>query len=463
MSISDRIYRYLSQLCTSSVHLLYKHTILVLSILLCIGMGIALSSMFYLSSSLIESQALQNSIISIKALNEAGTLYSEKAVNRAKLVDGISVTHDYHNKPGAIPNPATYKIELGKRINANPLGSFVRLYSDYPFPHRQTEGGPKDKFEQAALTYLRKYPERAFYRQEKIGDRLFFRYAEPLIMKPSCVACHNTHLNSPRKDWQVGDVRGVLQIAQPIDTLVGKTIQGLKLTFMMLVCITILGVSGLALVMGRLRQTSKELEYQVRERTAKLEQLASLDGLTQIANRRRFDEYLDREWKRSRRLQLPLSLILMDVDYFKHYNDTYGHQAGDDCLRSLARTIKETLKRSADLVARYGGEEFAVILPDTSLQEAIQVAKTIQLAVRQLHIPHATSGISDWVTFSLGIATIVPVGSSSPKTLISLADEALYEAKNEGRDTATPHCANAIAFASKISNQSNATTFKDKK
>jgi diguanylate cyclase (GGDEF)-like protein len=183
------------------------------------------------------------------------------------------------------------------------------------------------------------------------------------------------------------------------------------------------------------------LEQNVAERTAELEQLnrelqqlASLDGLTQLANRRRFDEYLEQEWKRLSRQQQPLSLILADVDYFKKYNDLYGHQSGDDCLKQVAKAMQQSIKRPSDLVARYGGEEFAVVLPFTDITGAITIAQTLQRAIQQLQIPHTGSEVSPFVTLSLGIACVTPTANRSLETLVAATDAALYQAKRQGRN-----------------------------
>ncbi len=168
-----------------------------------------------------------------------------------------------------------------------------------------------------------------------------------------------------------------------------------------------------------------------------LRRLVNIDSLTRIANRRRFDQCLIQEWQRGTRSQQPLSLIMGDVDYFKRYNDTYGHQAGDKCLQQVAQAIRGVLKRPADLVARYGGEEFAVILPETSERGALQVVKTISMEIQKLKIPHATSKVSEYVTLSLGIATMFPSQKVSPLTLISEADRVLYEAKKQRGEAQT--------------------------
>ena len=176
----------------------------------------------------------------------------------------------------------------------------------------------------------------------------------------------------------------------------------------------------------------KENAEALQEQNEKLTALAMVDGLTQIANRRAFDEFLHDAW--IARNRAPLTLILCDIDYFKRYNDTYGHQRGDECLKLVAQALKKAVKRQPDLVARYGGEEFAVVLPNTALGGAQHVAQAIQSTVRDLEIEHSLSEASNYLTLSLGIATVDSTATGSPRTLIAAADQGLYRAKAEGRD-----------------------------
>ena len=162
-----------------------------------------------------------------------------------------------------------------------------------------------------------------------------------------------------------------------------------------------------------------------------MRRLVFLDGLTGVFNRRFFDQQLAAEVARAARAQSPLTLIMLDVDFFKRYNDRYGHQAGDDCLRQIAHTLKQSLRRPADLVARYGGEEFACILPDTPLTHAMQMAQELEHQVRQAAIAHNCSDAADIVTISLGVAS--QTGNSTAPALLALADAQLYRAKNAGR------------------------------
>ncbi|HLO49040.1 MAG TPA: GGDEF domain-containing protein [Kamptonema sp.] len=167
---------------------------------------------------------------------------------------------------------------------------------------------------------------------------------------------------------------------------------------------------------------------------SELFRLASLDSLTQIANRRRFDEYLEGEWQRLVQEQTPLSLILCDVDFFKIYNDTYGHQAGDRCLQQIAQALQEAVQYEGDLVARYGGEEFAVILPNSTSDRAVSIVEQIRACVRALKINYPHSSISSYVTLTFGVATVVPKPEISKESLIAAADRSLYKAKALGRD-----------------------------
>mgnify|MGYP005609205825 FL=1 len=190
--------------------------------------------------------------------------------------------------------------------------------------------------------------------------------------------------------------------------------------------------------------TKSELEAansQLETANSELYRLATSDGLTKVANRRRFNEYLDREWQQLGKEGTELSLILCDIDFFKKYNDTYGHQAGDACLQQVATAIVEAVNYSTGeevsgetLVARYGGEEFAIILPRTSSEIAVWIADQIRVWVTELEIEHLNSAVCSFVTLSLGVASTFPGAKNSQKNLIAAADRALYLAKDKGRD-----------------------------
>lgn len=196
-------------------------------------------------------------------------------------------------------------------------------------------------------------------------------------------------------------------------------------------------------------KTRVKTHMTLKRKTDLLEKMVSLDGLTEIPNRRRFDEKLLNELRRAGRSKTALPLILADIDCFKNYNDNYGHAQGDKCLRDVAKAVKKIIKRSSDLAARYGGEEFGIILPATDLDGAMAIAEAIRLAVAALNIPHAFSKAADYVSLSLGVACIEPgnilYSLESIKDadtalnkikikLIEAADAALYRAKEKGRN-----------------------------
>ena len=187
-----------------------------------------------------------------------------------------------------------------------------------------------------------------------------------------------------------------------------------------------------------------ELEKKVSERTRELQvanlelqRISNMDGLTQLYNRRYFDKSLASELKRLQRSSSPISLLICDIDYFKDFNDSYGHLAGDDCIRMVVESIRKFCNRVSDIPARFGGEEFAIILPDTESEGAMAIAEHIRKDIESKSIPHESSRIKDIVSISIGVTTITPGIHSLPKSVILLADQALYESKHNGRDRVT--------------------------
>jgi diguanylate cyclase (GGDEF)-like protein len=202
-----------------------------------------------------------------------------------------------------------------------------------------------------------------------------------------------------------------------------------------------LGAGAFTVRLRRLKAAERLLILRLTEMSAelaaanrRLELLATTDELTHLANRRRFSEFLDQEWHRATRDRSSIALLMIDVDFFKRYNDTHGHQAGDDCLRRVAAVIGGRVKRSSDLAARYGGEEFAVVLSGAGEEGALSVAHWIRGEIEKQQIPHGTSAVSDSVTVSVGLAVTTPAAGLSPESLIAAADAALYRAKELGRN-----------------------------
>ncbi len=184
----------------------------------------------------------------------------------------------------------------------------------------------------------------------------------------------------------------------------------------------------------RLAERNRQLMADLARKNRELERLSLLDGLTDIPNRRYFDRVLAQEWRRCMLAESPISLIMADIDYFKKYNDTYGHQDGDDCLRQVAKALHEALGEPGDFVARYGGEEFVAVMPDTELERALATAEAMRGRIMGLAVPHESSEVSDRITLSIGVSCAVPREDLDSPELIAVADKALYEAKREGRD-----------------------------
>lgn len=260
--------------------LVFEHTVLLLTVMFAAGAAATLWHLSRLSSTLVQSGALQGTSLYSESLTELRTFYGAEVVDRVRP-QGVMVTHDYASHDGAIPIPATFSIEFGKHIGDKNSGMQIRLYSEYPFPFRK-DGGPKDSFEWEALRHLKKEPG-PYYRFEDFRGRPSLRYATPVQLKSGCVACHNTHPESPKTDWKVGEVRGIQEIIQPLDGAAAQTREGLKDTFVLLATMGVLGLGGLGLVIGRMRRTSAELEERVVERTAAEGRLAALHEINLAA------------------------------------------------------------------------------------------------------------------------------------------------------------------------------------
>ncbi|CCO08837.1 diguanylate cyclase domain-containing protein [Desulforamulus hydrothermalis] len=251
---------------------------------------------------------------------------------------------------------------------------------------------------------------------------------------------NNLSYNNPRLQYILSAAQG--ELLQTIDKAVSqyqaesekanRKIQNFALT-VLIVTLLVLTLEALLIFRPMIRLLRREAK-QLSDYNIQLQQLSTHDALTGIANRRSFDEFIHRRWQQAAGELSWLAVIMVDIDYFKNYNDTYGHQAGDACLRQVAASLRDSLHQSAGLVARYGGEEFAVVLPNTDLKSAYTAAEILRQSIEDRCIPHLGSHCSKYVTVSLGVAATIPSLSGSPQSLIEQADQALYRAKNEGRN-----------------------------
>lgn len=241
------------------------------------------------------------------------------------------------------------------------------------------------------------------------GDHMTYVYMAPLLTEQSCLSCHSDH--------KVGDIRGGIGVTIPVTD--NASSKPLYIGHFILGIIGIVGISVFWTVLNR--------TY------SKMHRLAVIDSLTGVANRRSFSERVVEEFSRCTRDNVPLSVLMCDIDNFKLYNDTYGHSAGDKCLTVVAGIMKNSIRRPTDFCARYGGEEFILILPNTSPAGSIRVAETILENIRQMRLAHEKSPCG-YVTLSIGTATALGQGISSHEELVRHADSALYDAKKNGKD-----------------------------
>jgi hypothetical protein len=226
---------------------------LVVALLFFAAVAVTLAHVRGLQSQLVNMQALQNARLFAAALTEFRSVYTSEVVERIRP-SGVEIAHDYDLREGAVPLPATLAMILGKRIGELEEGGGSRLYSPYPFPWRQEDGGLRDEFAREAWEALVQNPDEPFYRFERIGERDVLRYATADLMRAACVDCHNTHPDTPKADWKVGDVRGVLEVITPLDATLAATRSGLIDTAVLMIFMAVIGIVLLGLIMREARK-----------------------------------------------------------------------------------------------------------------------------------------------------------------------------------------------------------------
>ena len=255
-----------------------------------------------------------------------------------------------------------------------------------------------------------------------IEDKPYYRYMEPLITEKSCLQCHE------HQGYKEGDIRGGISVSIPTDLIkidIDHRIQNIIIIHGVICIIGIILLSVFQLSELKIIQKLKRAKGKVR--------LAYIDPLTKLPNRRHYDIFLRKEWNRAKRHHYPLSMIMIDIDHFKLYNDSLGHPQGDECLKKIASILKKYFRRPEDLIARYGGEEFCVVSSCDSKQINI-LAETLRKTVENNQIIHPNSEVSGFVTISLGVATLIPDEYNEVEQLLHYADRALYLAKENGRN-----------------------------
>lgn len=368
------------------------------------------------------------------ALQERQQLAFYSARSYFKL---ILVTRQWNSRHGGVYVPVTdttrpnpYLEDPERDLRVDPTGALTKINPS--FMTRQiseiAEESTGFRFHMTSLRPIRPQNEASpleaqYLRQFESGlleggqvieldNQPYYFYMAPLRTEKNCLQCH------AKQGYREGDIRGGISISFPLDSKVA-----VKIMLLSHLGIALVGLAGIALTIGKLRAS-----YSI------IEQQAVIDSLTGIPNRRSFAEDIQREFDRSWRDREPLSVIMGDIDCFKAFNDTYGHSAGDTCLRRVAQDLKACLSRPSDFCARFGGEEFIVILAATGHHGAMSVAERVRLAIETIGLEHRGNMGSSVVTMSLGVSTMIDNNVGSYEELIRQADEALYQAKREGRN-----------------------------
>jgi signal transduction histidine kinase len=325
--------------------LLHRRPILVLAFLATGGALVIWWHIADLSQSLIESKTLRDAELYSEALSEFRTLYTSEVVDTV-VQRGIEATHDYKAKEGAIPLPATLSLLLGKRIGQHGSGAETRLYSPYPFPWRQAEGGLRDRFAEDAWGFLQSNPDKAFHRFEESRGRQLLRYATADRMRVGCVNCHNSHPDSPKKGWKEGDVRGVLEVVFPMHAVAAETRSGLRGTLALMAALTAGGLGMLALVIRRLRRTSVELENRVADLREREEQIRTNNEALLVAR----DAALEASRAKSQFLANMSHELRTPLNHIFGYTEILREDAVEKGSKNLLSDLEKIRTASHDLL-----------------------------------------------------------------------------------------------------------------
>ncbi|MFN7973888.1 MAG: ATP-binding protein [Acidobacteriota bacterium] len=326
--------------------LLHRRPVVTMGALLLAGMALTLWHLSRLSARLVDTAALQGTSLYADALAEFRTLYTSEVV--ARLHDStVLITHDYKDHGGAIPLPATLSMELGRAIGAKGTGMQVRLYSQYPFPWRKDVGGPHDSFERDALEQLTARPQEPYYRLEEKDGHVYLRYATADLMRPTCVACHNSHPDSPKRDWKVGDVRGVLAVTRPLDPLRASTRAGLRDTLLLMAAMTTAGLALFGVVLGGLRRTAAALEGRMDELKKSETRIRLINEQLQVAH----DEALAANRAKSEFLATMSHELRTPLNHILGYSEMLKDEVRDRGQADLAADLEKIHGAGTDLLA----------------------------------------------------------------------------------------------------------------
>ncbi|PZD74570.1 Phytochrome-like protein cph2 [Acaryochloris thomasi RCC1774] len=405
-----------SRLGQTLTRIFYRYIILILLGCLCLGASIALAGTAYLSTQLIESQAMLQAQATIQTVQQAEQLVRTSKLQSAQegeLAGITSLSTSQSNRPRLF----SYWNKLEQQSRGQ-SGRFFLTYSPQIVRDSQRDQ-PRDRFGTEAQKFLQTNPQQAYYRQDKVGDRRYFRYATTVQNADS----------SPQ----------ILEVNQSIESLLQTRQQGLLWMGLGLMGVSSLILGSITFLLRGLRQLNQTLRLRVNEQAQEHSKLAIVDGLTKLATRRQFDKSLEAEWRRMQRRTQDLSLILCNIDFFEEFQENYGQEAGEICLRVVAQSIQGNIHRVGDLVARYDQSSFAILLPHTNEVQAVQIVAKISDAVYGLKIKHLPSPVNARVTVSLGVATLIPSAHRQPEQLLKMAKMALVAAEKKGHNCFVVH------------------------
>jgi len=413
--------------------------------LLCICVVSAFSYLKMLSTQQVRDISLSKAELYVTILHNVRDLYRSEVIARLDNTNDVALSHHYLNHDNTIPLPEAFSMLIGNNVQAP--GIYTRLYSPLPFPNNRANKALRDDFARQAWAALTQDPSQRYVAFEKVNGVDSLRYASAEVMQQSCTECHNSLPNTPYSEWKKGELTGILEVVVPLDQTANAVDNIIKKTFILVLLTCLLLTVTIFIIVKRLiaarrvsNRVSKlngQLKQQIRQDKALQEELLDIsfsDALTGIANRRYFDQEFAKQWQWSLRKQRSLAVIMFDIDFFKAYNDNYGHPQGDIALRVVAQALKAAQLRPLDTVCRYGGEEFVLILSETDVAGAIVVAERMRQAVEDLAIPHQYSSVGPVLTVSAGVGSLVPQSDGSSDKILSQADKALYNAKEHGRN-----------------------------
>src|SRR5262245_40920781 len=413
----QRLRHLASQFAAGFTRLVWQRTILVLAVLWFGGVAIAFWHIERLQAKLVEAAALQDAAQQSVLFQELRAMYTSEVVERLRPFK-VVVTHDYQDprwEGKAIPLPATLTKELGERVSARESGFKVRLYSRHPF--RSTEDAVLDPFQQAAIDYLESNPDEVFWSFEYFRERPALRYATADVLHAQCVHCHNTHPQSRKKDWKVGDVRGVLEVIRPLEPVAAQTRANMQGTLILFAAMSLVGLSALTLVIGKLRGTSAAVEQQVVERTAELRRLAD-EQCAQIEERKRLHEALARQAEALANQRLAALNIAQDEEEARkraEHNEKTLARVNQELVREIDQRhrAEAELQETAEELARSNRElELFASVASHDLQEPLRMVSSYVELLAQRYHGQLDDRANRWINFSVE-------GAARMKQLIS--------------------------------------------